>query len=354
MILAADHIRWYRNKDSILLDGAFDPLHAGHLAYFRRASAMFPSHLKIVGVASDGDIRAKGREPLFDQQTRCQLVSALKDVDLVFPKEESTESLIAMLRPSYYVKGIDWSGKLPASQERACSRYGIPIIYLETKRASSSEALRQWALRDAERGLDRLEDFCSKQTPASVPWQPVTDYSFEARKAIEGPHAELIRDAFSGCSVLDVGCGPDGHLVRLLREIGVEAYGFDVHPPRGEWCWIDDLCDQDHEERRTPLGSYELVINRECLEHLTVRQISIAVRNLFRLSSKFVYITTRFTDRGVFDAATDFETDPTHITCLSQPFLRALCVLNGGKRRRDLEAKLDWQQKGRVLVYEVA
>jgi hypothetical protein len=56
----------------------------------------------------------------------------------------------------------------------------------------------------------------------------------------------------------------------------------------------------------------------------------------------------------VFDAATDFETDPTHISLLTQPFLRSLCVLNGGKRRRDLETRLDHQNKGRCLVYEVA
>jgi hypothetical protein len=30
-----------------------------------------------------------------------------------------------------------------------------------------------------------------------------------------------------------------------------------------------------------------------------------------------------------------------------------LCVLNGGKRRRDLEMALDHQTKRRVLVYEV-
>jgi len=55
----------------------------------------------------------------------------------------------------------------------------------------------------------------------------------------------------------------------------------------------------------------------------------------------------------VFDCQTKDDLDPTHISMLSQPFLRSICVLNGGRRREDLEAKLDHQHKGRVLVYEV-
>jgi hypothetical protein len=72
------------------------------------------------------------------------------------------------------------------------------------------------------------------------------------------------------------------------------------------------------------------------------------------VARKFIYVTTRFHDGAVFDAVTDFETDPTHVSVLTQAFLRSLCVLNGGKRRRDLEIKLDHQNKGRCLVYEVA
>jgi hypothetical protein len=37
---------------------------------------------------------------------------------------------------------------------------------------------------------------------------------------------------------------------------------------------------------------------------------------------------------------------------LNQDFLRVLIVLEGFKCRPDLEARLDWQKKGRCLVYE--
>ena len=97
------------------------------------------------------------------------------------------------------------------------------------------------------------------------------------------------------------------------------------------------------------------MICREVLEHLTVQQATALVADLFRLARKAVYITTRFaqTPSGLFSVEEERDVDPTHITLLTQPFLRALCVLCGGKRRREWEAALDWQVKGRCLVYEV-
>jgi hypothetical protein len=37
---------------------------------------------------------------------------------------------------------------------------------------------------------------------------------------------------------------------------------------------------------------------------------------------------------------------------LNQDFLRTLFVLEGFKRRKDLEVRMDWKGLGRVLVYE--
>ena len=332
-----------------LLDGSFDPLHAGHCAYILSARTAFPEYELVVSVCSDDDIRAKGREPLLDQETRGVILSRIRGVDRVILKNKPTEHLIGELKPAAYVKGADWTDRLPAEQLAACALYGVQIVYLNTVQDSSSDALRRWALSDAERGLSRLETFMAGQVPASVPWQPVTDYSFEARKAIEGPHPQLIKDAFQPKFAFDVGCGPDEILCRLLRDIGVHAKGLDPQGQRDGQPWRGSILHIPE----TACGMADLVICREVLEHLTVQEVGVAVVNLFRLSSRYVYITTRFNDQGVFDAATDFETDPTHITCLSQPFLRALCVLNGGKRRRDLETKLDHMNKGRVLVYEV-
>jgi hypothetical protein len=204
--------------------------------------------------------------------------------------------------------------------------------------------------------LEQFETLVLSQQAAVAPWQPVTDYSFEARKAIEGQHPQLIKDVFALdiCDiVIDAGCGPDGVLVKLLAECGLTAIGFDpqIHQTLDRRLMYGDLLEPG-QDGALPFAT--LVICREVLEHLTVRHVRQAVTHLCALSKHYVYVTTRFAKapQSLLDVDTSDDLDPTHITMLNQDFLRVLFVLEGFKRRADLEAKMDWQGKGRVLVYE--
>lgn len=198
--------------------------------------------------------------------------------------------------------------------------------------------------------LSDFERLVLSQRPAEAPWAPVTDYSFEARAAIEGQHPQLILDVFQPERILDVGCGFK-HLVRMLNELAgtTIAYGADVSNPMADYTF--DITDVD-----LPHIGGDLVICREVLEHLTVLQIRRAVTNLCALSSRFVYLTTRFnqTPNNLIDVATSDDLDPTHISLLNQDLLRVLLVLEGFRRRPNLEDCMDWQGKRRVLVYERA
>jgi SAM-dependent methyltransferase len=262
------------------------------------------------------------------------------------------------------VKGADWEGRLPPEQLSACGRVGTEIVYIPTPKDSSTARLRAWALADADRSLDRLEAFMSGQDDAdrianfdtgyfTGDWRTTTEaYTWEGRKKAEGRHPKIVKECFEGLTVLDVGCGP-GYFVRMLREVGMDAGGVDPSPDAIALSnGFQDRVVCGHVSQMPPKIAH-VAICREVLEHLTVYDVPALVGDLFRVARKFVYITTRFSSDGVFDAATDFETDPTHISLLSQPFVRSLCVLNGGKRRRDLETKLDHMNKGRVLVYGV-
>jgi SAM-dependent methyltransferase len=195
--------------------------------------------------------------------------------------------------------------------------------------------------------VDAFEALVRAQVPASRAWRPVTDYSFQARSVIEGDHPRLIRDVLRPREVLDVGCGP-GHLVRLLRGFKVEAIGCDLVPPRG--AMKVDIS----EPIETPAQTYDVVICREVLEHLTVRQIRQAVTNLCLLSERIVYVTTRFARHpdGLLDVETSDNLDPTHISMMHPDLLRALFVLEGFRRRPEYEQALDWRHLGRCLVYE--
>ena len=97
--------------------------------------------------------------------------------------------------------------------------------------------------------------------------------------------------------VVDLGCGP-GALMHLLLEIGVDADGIDYNemslklatPEVRERIAIGDATDASIKAD----GSYDLVICREVLEHLTVLEVKKAVANMVRLTSRFIYVTTRF------------------------------------------------------------
>lgn len=183
-------------------------------------------------------------------------------------------------------------------------------------------------------------------------------YDLETRRRIEDRNPALIKEVFAPRRALDVGCGP-GFLMLFLQELGVEVDGVDF-AESSLMLAPGEVRDRIALGPTAPLeaadSSYDLVICREVIEHLTVLQARRTVAEMCRVSSRFVYVTTRFhpEPESLLAVTTDFETDPTHVTLMTKDFLRVLFVLEGFKRRPDLEERLDWGGKGRVLVYERA
>jgi ubiquinone/menaquinone biosynthesis C-methylase UbiE len=183
------------------------------------------------------------------------------------------------------------------------------------------------------------------------------NYSLETRRRIEAKNPSLIRDVFQPTKVLDLGCGP-GALMHLLWELGVNVDGIDFAESSREIA-TPEVRDritvgQVTDPTLKPANSYDLVICREVLEHLTVLQVRQAVTNMVRMTSKYIYVTTRFhpSPASLLDFTTQFDVDPSHITLLNKDMLRLMFVLEGCRSRSDLEERMDWGKKGRVLVLE--
>jgi SAM-dependent methyltransferase len=183
------------------------------------------------------------------------------------------------------------------------------------------------------------------------------NYNLETRRQIEAKNPSLIKEVFRPTKALDLGCGP-GALMHLLWELGVDIEGIDfaesskqlATPDVRDRITVGAVTDQTLK----PAGAYDLVICREVLEHLTVLQVKQAVANMVRLTSKFIYVTTRFhpDPASLLDFTTQFDVDPSHITLLNKDMLRLMFVLEGCRSRPDLEDRMDWGKKGRVLVLE--
>lgn len=140
MILSFDALPQWAHKVA-MVDGAFDPLHAGHIEYFRAAAERTGMPL-LCNVASDRYVRSKNRPPLLSETTRAQVVDAVRYISYTHINQRDTETILEQLQPSHYVKGADWKDRgLPPRQVEICGRLGIEIVYLDTMLDSSSRLL---------------------------------------------------------------------------------------------------------------------------------------------------------------------------------------------------------------------
>ena len=149
MILEFEQLRDYRGRVA-MVDGAFDPLHRGHIEYFRAAAEQLDVPL-LCNVASDRYVRTKHR-PVLPEEQRAAIIDAIRYIDYVHIYQIDTETVLRQLRPKYYVKGSDWRDRgLPGEQPVICREHGIEIVYLDTVLDSSSRLLQQYAAQDQNR-----------------------------------------------------------------------------------------------------------------------------------------------------------------------------------------------------------
>ena len=141
MIVSFEQLKNYRRKVA-MVDGAFDPLHRGHIEYFRAAMEQLDVPL-LCNVASDRYVRTK-HPPLLPEDQRAAVVDAIRFISYTHINQFDTETILRELQPKYYVKGKDWDGRLPSDQVRICGEYGIEIVYLDTVIDSSSRILKSY------------------------------------------------------------------------------------------------------------------------------------------------------------------------------------------------------------------
>ncbi|MBC9822722.1 adenylyltransferase/cytidyltransferase family protein [Terrabacter sp. MAHUQ-38] len=97
---------------TVITFGTFDVFHVGHVRVLQRAAAL--GDRLVVGVSADAlNVAKKGRPPVFNQDERLEIISALKVVDEVFVEEslELKRDYIIEHGADVLVMGDDWAGK---------------------------------------------------------------------------------------------------------------------------------------------------------------------------------------------------------------------------------------------------
>jgi choline-phosphate cytidylyltransferase len=121
---------------TVVTFGTFDVFHVGHLRVIERAAAL--GDRLVVGVSADAlNLRKKGREPVFSQAERLEIVRALRVVDDVFVEEslELKRHYLEKHGADVLVMGDDWKGRFDEFSD-ICE-----VVYLPRTPAISTTAL---------------------------------------------------------------------------------------------------------------------------------------------------------------------------------------------------------------------
>lgn len=146
--------------------GAFDLLHAGHVAYLEQARALCDR--LIVGVNSDQSVQRykSPLRPLIPQDQRLAVVAGLQAVDLAFLFDEvNNHANIEALRPDLYIKAGDYDRAALTSAPVVESYGGKVWVAPFVPGVSTSEIIR----RAAEIAQAGAAAECAIEAPGIAP-----------------------------------------------------------------------------------------------------------------------------------------------------------------------------------------
>ena len=134
----------------VIVSGGFDPIHSGHIAYFRAAKNL--GDILVVGVNSDDWLTRKKGKPFMPLQERLDIIQAIKYVDytMKFCDDDDSARLLIhnakLMWPSAEIIFAN-GGDRNASNNREADIEGVTFVFGiggSHKMNSSSEILKSW------------------------------------------------------------------------------------------------------------------------------------------------------------------------------------------------------------------
>ncbi len=134
----------------VICSGGFDPIHSGHIAYFREAKKL--GDILVVGVNSDEWLTRKKGKPFMPIQERLDIIQAIKYVDYTMKfrdDDDSARHLIHNVKLMWPGDEIIFTngGDRNASNNRESDVEDVTFVFGvggSHKMNSSSEILKTW------------------------------------------------------------------------------------------------------------------------------------------------------------------------------------------------------------------
>ena len=132
-------------KETIMVSGGFDPVHAGHIRMIRDAAQY--GDVIIIANSDDWLFRKKGFV-FMEWERRVEILNAIKGVILVDSVDDADGTVCAAIRrlkPTYFANGGD-RGRTNTPEQSVCEEIGVKLLWAiggEEKLASSSELAKK-------------------------------------------------------------------------------------------------------------------------------------------------------------------------------------------------------------------
>jgi cytidyltransferase-like protein len=146
----------------VIVTGGFDPLHSGHIEYFKAAKEL-GDHL-VVGVNSDAWLARKKGRPFMPFEERAAIIKELECVDEVIGFNDDDDSACKAIGQVLATKGSSWTVVFANGGDRTntttpeYTTYGnandVEFVFGvggEDKKNSSSWILKEWSQPTTER-----------------------------------------------------------------------------------------------------------------------------------------------------------------------------------------------------------
>ena len=141
--LADECARWRAGGDTVVLvNGAFDMLHVGHLRYL--AGAAKEAEYLVAAVNSDASVRAsKGdNRPIVPEGERVEILSHLWMVDRICLFDSATVGpVLERLRPDVHAKGTDYTVDTVPEREVVEAYGGRTVISGDPKDHATTDVI---------------------------------------------------------------------------------------------------------------------------------------------------------------------------------------------------------------------
>lgn len=132
----------------VATSGGFDPIHPGHISCIEESKKYGDTLVVIVN--GDAFLEAKKGRPFQNLETRCLIVSGLRNVDYVIPFEIKNDQTVVKaleaIRPHVFTKGGDRVNPKSIPEWETCKKHKIKVVFGVgmDKKWSSSWFLKQW------------------------------------------------------------------------------------------------------------------------------------------------------------------------------------------------------------------